>query len=88
MVTFYNTEHYAPIARSKYGLIYFLPAHFQNQSNYFKLPSCLLTKLQVLSIQVERILSQSSLKTCSCPLLRYFGTLFRDDITIFWDENL
>ena len=26
-------------------------------------------------------------ETCSCPLLRYFGTLFWDDITIFWDEN-
>ena len=55
----------------------FLPAHFQNQSKYFKLPSCLLPKLQVLSIQVERILSQSSLKTCSCSLLRYFGMILR-----------
>ena len=27
-------------------------------------------------------------KACSCPLLWYFGTLFFDDITIFWDENL
>jgi hypothetical protein len=26
--------------------------------------------------------------TCSCPLLQYFRTLFWDDITIFWDENL
>ena len=26
-------------------------------------------------------------KTCSCPLVQYFGTLFWDDITIFWDEN-
>ena len=47
MVTFYNTEHYAPFT--------FLPGHFQNQSKYFKLPSCLLPKLQVLSTQVERI---------------------------------
>ena len=66
----------------------FLPAHFQNQSKYFKMPSCLLPKLQMLSIKVEKILSQSSLKTCSLPLLQYFGTLFWDDITIFWDENL
>ena len=27
-------------------------------------------------------------KTFSCRLVRYFGTLFWDDITIFWDENL
>ena len=27
-------------------------------------------------------------KTCSCPLVWYFGTLFWDDITLFWDENL
>ena len=26
--------------------------------------------------------------TCSCRPVRYFGTLFLDDITIFWDENL
>ena len=26
-------------------------------------------------------------KTCSCPLIRYFGTLFWNDITIFYDEN-
>ena len=25
--------------------------------------------------------------TYSCPLVQYFGTLFWDDITIFWDEN-
>ena len=24
----------------------------------------------------------------SCRPVRYFGTLFWDDITIFWDENL
>ena len=28
------------------------------------------------------------LKTCSCCLLRYFGTLFWDDFTKVWDENL
>ena len=27
-------------------------------------------------------------KTCSCPLVRYFWTLFWDDITIIWDENI
>ena len=27
-------------------------------------------------------------KTCSCRPVRYFGTLFLDDITKFWDENL
>jgi hypothetical protein len=27
-------------------------------------------------------------KTCSCRPVRYFGTLFWDDITIFWDEHL
>ena len=27
-------------------------------------------------------------KTCSCGPVRYFGTLFWDDITIFWDEHL
>ena len=27
-------------------------------------------------------------KTCSFRLVQYFGTLFWDDITIFWDENL
>ena len=26
-------------------------------------------------------------KTCSCLSVRYFRTLFWDDITIFWDEN-
>ena len=28
------------------------------------------------------------LETCSCRPVRYFGTLFWDDITKFWDENL
>ena len=27
-------------------------------------------------------------KTFSCRPVRYFGTLFWDDITKFWDENL
>jgi hypothetical protein len=27
-------------------------------------------------------------KTCSCPLVRYFWTLFWDDITKFRDQNL
>ena len=27
-------------------------------------------------------------KTYSCRPVRYFGTLYLDDITIFWDENL
>ena len=35
----------------------------------------------------EHIFSQS-LKTCSCPFVRYFRTLFWDDITIIWDENI
>ena len=26
-------------------------------------------------------------KTCLCPFVRCFGTLFWDDVTIFWDEN-
>ena len=26
-------------------------------------------------------------KTCSCPSVRYFRSLFWDDITIIWDEN-
>ena len=26
------------------------------------------------------------LKSCSCPLVRYFWMLFWDDIAIFWDE--
>ena len=26
-------------------------------------------------------------QTCSCSLIQYFGTLFWDDITIFWDEK-
>ena len=30
---------------------------------------------------------RSSIMTRSCPLLRYFGTLFWDDITIFCYEN-
>ena len=29
----------------------------------------------------------ASLKTWLCHLIRYFGTLFWDDITIFWDES-
>ena len=28
------------------------------------------------------------LKTCSCRPVHYFGMLFWDDLTIFWDENL
>ena len=27
-------------------------------------------------------------KTCSCPFVLYFCTLFWDDITIIWDENI
>ena len=27
-------------------------------------------------------------ETFSCRPARYFGTLFWDDITLFWDENL
>ena len=27
-------------------------------------------------------------ETCSCPSVRYFCTLFWDDITIIWDENI
>ena len=27
-------------------------------------------------------------ETCSCRPVYYFGTLFWDDITKFWDENL
>ena len=27
-------------------------------------------------------------KTCSCPFVRYFRTLFWDDIIIIWDENI
>ena len=27
-------------------------------------------------------------KTCSCPFVRYFRTLFWDDITIIWNENI
>ena len=27
-------------------------------------------------------------ETCSCRPIHYFGTLFWDDITKFWDENL
>ena len=30
----------------------------------------------------------STLKTCSCPFVRYFRTLFWDDITKIWDENI
>ena len=26
-------------------------------------------------------------ETCSCRPIHYFGTLFWDDITKFWDEN-
>ena len=29
-----------------------------------------------------------TVKTCSCPFVRYFRTLFWDDITIIWDENI
>ena len=29
-----------------------------------------------------------TVKTFPCPLLRYCHTLFWDDVTIFWDENL
>ena len=28
------------------------------------------------------------LKTCSCPFVKYFRTLFWDDVTIIWDENI
>jgi hypothetical protein len=27
-------------------------------------------------------------KTCLCPFVQYFRTLFWDDITIIWDENI
>ena len=33
-------------------------------------------------------LSTPQLQTCSCPFVRYFRTLFWDDITIIRDENI
>ena len=33
-------------------------------------------------------LSFSIKQTCSFPFVRYFGTLFWDDMTIIWDENI
>ena len=32
--------------------------------------------------------SSGNRTTCSCCPVSYFGTLFWDDITKFWDENL
>ena len=43
-----------------------------------------------ISYLIGMILTQINelLTTCSCCPVRYFGTLFWDDITKFWDENL
>ena len=67
-------------------------------SQNFQLQACV--KLQIAQKVVRyhcgrnfQILSKSydafyHPKTCSCPFVRYFRTLFWDDITIIWDENI
>ena len=37
-------------------------------------------------IEIDKF-SRRCQKTFSCRSVRYFGTLFWDDITIFWDKN-
>ena len=38
--------------------------------------------------QYTSILVKCMQKTCFCPLVHHFGTLFWDDITKIWDKNL
>ena len=46
------------------------------------------SRLQVLLLTCKATKSDlCTEKTCSCPFVRYFGTLFWDDITIYWDKN-
>ena len=38
--------------------------------------------------QYTSILVKCMQKTCFCPLVHHFGTLFWDDITIFWNNKI
>ena len=46
------------------------------------------TLAKVLKVSRSSTIDMPRLKTCLCHPLHYFGTLFWDDITIFWDDNL
>ena len=44
--------------------------------------------LQTLKLDTKLDNIDGKFKTCSCPFVRYFRTVFWDDITLIWDENI
>ena len=79
-------------------LSYCAPSHLPQMSfiyvfceGHFSLLYFHLTLIDVDTVLFHCIRSPykgGSHKTCSCPSVRYFRMLFRDVITVFWDENL
>ena len=51
---------------------------------------CQITILSTIYLKTRcsGFLRDWSQKSCSCPLVRCFRTLFLDDIMIIWDENI
>ena len=68
---------------SKHGIVIIL-----NLSNFI-FPQFwpeIVEKGSILNIAI--LSNKKFLKTCSCPFVQYFCTLFWDDTTIIWDENI
>ena len=68
---------------SKHGIVIIL-----NLSNFI-FPQFwpeIVEKGSILNIAI--LSNKKFLKTCSCPFVQYFCTLFWDDITIIWNESI